>query len=151
MNKPKNSVRVWNGVVQAFMPDQPSACQGGDVPFEQGRAGDALAQDFQTAICATCPVLVTCARHALEHEPYGLWGLTERQRGNLGGVVAEEWAEQTMDPMTAITELENNGIHLDTIEEMVTPRPTNRVVINAIKVRRATAQSRTEPALRVAA
>ena len=151
MNKHKTPVRVWDGVIQAFEPDGPSACQGGDVPFEQGRAGDALAQQFQKEVCASCPVLVACARHALEHEPYGLWGLTESQRGNLGGVVAEEWAERTMDPMTAITELEANGIHLDTIEEMVTPTRANQVVFAAIKVRRGLAPSGNVTSLRVAA
>jgi WhiB family redox-sensing transcriptional regulator len=37
------------------------------------------------AICATCPVIQACRRHALTvQEPYGVWGgLTESDRANL--------------------------------------------------------------------
>ena len=37
-------------------------------------------------ICATCPLQQACITHALVYEPWGVWGLTERERGALGGV-----------------------------------------------------------------
>jgi WhiB family redox-sensing transcriptional regulator len=36
------------------------------------------------ALCDTCPVRVDCHRHALHHEPYGVWAaLSEKQRHRL--------------------------------------------------------------------
>lgn len=44
------------------------------------------------AVCATCPVLLTCREHALAaREPYGVWGgLSEADREQLlsGGLLA---------------------------------------------------------------
>lgn len=69
----------WDWQLQA-------ACQGKDEVFfhpdgERGRdraRREALAKE----ICTSCPVLLTCRRHALETgEPYGTWGgLSERDR-----------------------------------------------------------------------
>jgi WhiB family redox-sensing transcriptional regulator len=38
--------------------------------------------DAAKAVCATCPVVTQCRRHALNvREPYGVWGgLTEQER-----------------------------------------------------------------------
>jgi WhiB family redox-sensing transcriptional regulator len=37
------------------------------------------------AICATCPVIAHCLKHALDvQEPYGVWGgMSEDERGEL--------------------------------------------------------------------
>ena len=48
------------------------------------------------AVCATCPVRLLCAEHALRvREPYGVWGgLSESDRDEIiaGRTVAPEWA-----------------------------------------------------------
>lgn len=50
---------------------------------EGERGSSRLRRDLAAkAVCATCPVIVACARHALRvREPYGVWGgLTEDER-----------------------------------------------------------------------
>jgi WhiB family transcriptional regulator, redox-sensing transcriptional regulator len=50
----------------------------------EGERGGARVMRDQAAkaVCATCPVLAECARHALAvHEPYGVWGgMSEDER-----------------------------------------------------------------------
>lgn len=50
----------------------------------EGERGPARARREATAkaICAKCPALLECRRHALQvHEPYGIWGgLSESER-----------------------------------------------------------------------
>jgi WhiB family redox-sensing transcriptional regulator len=63
------------------------ACRGEDPGLffhpdgERGPAREAR-ESAAKAICGGCPVLVICARHALEvREPYGVWGgLSEDER-----------------------------------------------------------------------
>ena len=63
------------------------ACRGADPNIffhpegERGPAREARAKAAK-AICASCPVRVTCAEHALSvREPYGVWGgLSEDER-----------------------------------------------------------------------
>jgi WhiB family transcriptional regulator, redox-sensing transcriptional regulator len=66
------------------------SCRGMDsgVFFHpEGERGPARANRERRAkeICASCPVLELCRRHALEvHEPYGVWGgLSEAERDDL--------------------------------------------------------------------
>jgi WhiB family redox-sensing transcriptional regulator len=51
------------------------------------------------AVCATCPVIDACARHAIEaREPYGVWGgLSETDR-------EEIWAQRRDVPAEAARE-----------------------------------------------
>ncbi|MFE6746436.1 WhiB family transcriptional regulator [Kitasatospora purpeofusca] len=51
---------------------------------ERGAAHHAR-EEAAKAVCADCPVLLECRRHALEtREPYGVWGaLTEDDRHRL--------------------------------------------------------------------
>ena len=63
------------------------ACRGADPNIffppegERGPAREAR-EKAAKAICASCPVRVTCAEHALSvREPYGVWGgLSEDER-----------------------------------------------------------------------
>lgn len=63
------------------------ACRGADPNIffhpegERGPAREAR-EKAAKAICASCPVRVTCAEHALTvREPYGVWGgLSEDER-----------------------------------------------------------------------
>lgn len=63
------------------------ACRGADPNIffhpegERGPAREAR-ETAAKAICATCPVRITCAEHALTvREPYGVWGgLSEDER-----------------------------------------------------------------------
>jgi WhiB family redox-sensing transcriptional regulator len=41
-------------------------------------------------LCATCPLVEACLRHALENGEYGVWGMTdEKERKQLGGKPAQ--------------------------------------------------------------
>jgi len=71
---------IWDWQMQG-------ACRGMDSSFffhPEGERGPARANRERRAkeICAVCPVLETCRRHALEvQEPYGVWGgLSEHER-----------------------------------------------------------------------
>ena len=63
------------------------ACRGADPNIffhpegERGPAREAR-EKAAKAICASCPVRITCAEHALSvREPYGVWGgLSEDER-----------------------------------------------------------------------
>lgn len=63
------------------------ACRGEDPSLffhpegERGAVREAR-DEAAKAICSTCPVLRTCAEHALQaREPYGVWGaMTEDDR-----------------------------------------------------------------------
>lgn len=131
--------RVWSGQVKEFTPSDVPECDGVlDVPYiEPGRVTDEDARKFQDEYCFACPILVECARHAMNNEPYGTWGLTENQRSSLGGVVAEEWADKKVDPHAAIEELEGKGLDLDTITTIASAAgPRNQYVYRAIADRR---------------
>ncbi|GAA4713680.1 hypothetical protein GCM10023215_65880 [Pseudonocardia yuanmonensis] len=71
---------IWDWQMQG-------ACRGMDSSFffhPEGERGPARANRERRAkeICAACPVLEMCRRHALEvQEPYGVWGgLSEHER-----------------------------------------------------------------------
>ncbi|MGH3343064.1 MAG: WhiB family transcriptional regulator [Carbonactinosporaceae bacterium] len=77
---PGPRAEVWDWQLHA-------ACRhAGDELFfhPEGERGAARrARDLAAkAFCASCPVLVECARHALAvREPYGVWGgMTEEER-----------------------------------------------------------------------
>lgn len=63
------------------------ACRGADSSVffhpdgERGRAR-AMREHRAKAICAECPVMMTCRQHALSvGEPYGIWGgMSESER-----------------------------------------------------------------------
>lgn len=66
------------------------ACRGVDTVLffhPDGERGSARArrQAAAKAVCADCPVLEACRRHALAvHEPYGVWGgMSEEERTRL--------------------------------------------------------------------
>lgn len=136
---PEMKPRVWNGHVKEFTPSETPECKGVlNVPYvEPARVTEADAQKFQDEYCFACPILIECARHAMNNEPYGTWGLTENQRASLGGVVAEEWAEKKVDPHAVIAELEALGLDLDTITTIASAAgPRNQHVYRAIAERR---------------
>lgn len=63
------------------------ACRGADTVLffhPDGERGSARRrrQAAAKAVCARCPVLQDCRRHALQvHEPYGIWGgMSEEER-----------------------------------------------------------------------
>jgi WhiB family redox-sensing transcriptional regulator len=67
-----------------------AACRGEDSALffhpENERGEARAARDAAAkAVCATCPVVVQCARHALRvREPYGVWGgMSEDERAAL--------------------------------------------------------------------
>ena len=57
-----------------------AACRGSDVAaffHPEGERGPSRVarEKAAKAVCATCPVLLQCAEHALRvREPYGIWG-----------------------------------------------------------------------------
>lgn len=82
------------------MPDlSEGACNGYETelwfawPIERGerntdRPDKALAMRMHRdalAICADCPLALTCAQYAMANEERGLWGITEAERWHLGG------------------------------------------------------------------
>lgn len=129
--------RVWDGVVKPFIPTEQPACQGEPQPTTEGYgAENQAALDYQAAVCAACPVLVACASHAMNSEPYGLWGLTEKQRWHLGGVVPEEWANIAPNPDKALDELEASRLALDIVEQIITVTgPRNQPAFLALAAR----------------
>lgn len=67
-----------------------AACRGRDSAMffhpEGARGPSRAARETRAqAVCATCPVIKACRRHALSvQEPYGVWGgLTETDRAEL--------------------------------------------------------------------
>jgi WhiB family transcriptional regulator, redox-sensing transcriptional regulator len=80
---PEPVTEVWDWQMQA-------ACRGMDSAFffhPERERGPAKADREARAkeICARCPVLEPCRRHALAaEEPYGVWGgLTEAERDDM--------------------------------------------------------------------
>lgn len=66
------------------------ACRGADSaiffhPENERGPARAARERHAKSICAHCPVLADCRRHALTvHEPYGVWGgLSESERAGL--------------------------------------------------------------------
>lgn len=66
------------------------ACRGADTllffhPDGERGAARVRRQTAAKAVCAACPVLSNCRRHALMvHEPYGVWGgLSEEERARM--------------------------------------------------------------------
>jgi len=66
------------------------ACRGADTLLffhPDGERGSARRrrQVAAKAVCARCPVLDECRRHALQvHEPYGVWGgMSEEERSRV--------------------------------------------------------------------
>ncbi len=66
------------------------ACRGADTLLffhPDGERGSARRrrQVSAKAVCARCPVLDECRRHALQvHEPYGVWGgMSEEERSRV--------------------------------------------------------------------
>lgn len=111
--------RVWDEVIRTFIPSDRPACQGIQeataAAYDEPSAG--LIQ--QRVSCVGCPVFIACARHAIDHEPWGLWGLTEEQRWNLGGVVPKDWADHVPDPQIALDELHEQGVPFDAVVAVV--------------------------------
>lgn len=107
--------RVWDGVVKPFVPADKPACQGQSDPTSARCDENDTAVAYQKRVCAGCPVFASCASHSMDHEPYGLWGLTEAQRWNLGGVVPKEWGNLIPNPDVALDELQASGISLDVV------------------------------------
>lgn len=77
-------------VTDAYEWQQQAACRGLDssVFFHpSGERGASRTRRAERAkeICAGCPVLAQCRKHALaSHEPYGVWGgLTEEERDRM--------------------------------------------------------------------
>lgn len=66
-----------------------AACRGNPAPFfhpyGEREPSRSRRQQAAKAVCATCPVLPACRRHALAaREPYGVWGgLSEEERDAL--------------------------------------------------------------------
>lgn len=80
---PVSSLDVWEWQFAGSCRDQ-----DGRLFFHpEGERGPARIKraDAAKAVCATCPVLEQCRRHALTvREPYGVWGgLTEEEREEL--------------------------------------------------------------------
>ena len=150
----ENKARVWKGVVREFTPPGTPACEGvHDVPYlEPGRVTNADALAFQDEYCMACPIFVQCARHAMSNEPYGTWGLTENQRASLGGVVAPEWANKRLDPTGAVLELEDAGVPLRTIGEIVSAADShNQDALRALRARQRQVAARASSTTAVAA
>lgn len=114
--------RIWDEVIVPFAPAQPGACEGveeftmNDAGYSVRRQG-ALA--LQADFCASCPILRECIAHSYNHEPYGLRGLTEHQRRDLGGVVASEWADYEANPAQALEEIGTSGIPVELVKEVI--------------------------------
>ncbi len=77
---PGPNADIWDWQLQGL-------CRGVDSSFffhPDGERGQARAQREARAkaMCARCPVLEQCRRHALSvHEPYGVWGgMSESER-----------------------------------------------------------------------
>lgn len=68
----------------AWMAD--AACAGADTDLFYPEAGDYRAAERAKAVCARCPVIDDCLRHALTSpvEQHGVWGgLTPNERSQL--------------------------------------------------------------------
>lgn len=106
---------MWDGRIVAFhVEGETMACLDLDsVPDSEpyGEFTDEV-RKFQERFCADCPVFVQCALHAMDHEPYGTWGLTEGQRADFGGAVPREWSGWVPDPQRAARTASMSGVDL---------------------------------------
>ncbi len=82
--------RLPTPVAETYSWQMQGSCRGMDSAFffhPEGERGPAKATREARAkqICAGCPVLEQCRRHALSaHEPYGVWGgLSEGERDDI--------------------------------------------------------------------
>lgn len=82
--------RLPDPVSDAWEWQMRGACRGmdsGDFFHPDGERGAARARREERAkqVCARCPVVEECRRHALAvHEPYGVWGgLSEAERDHI--------------------------------------------------------------------
>jgi WhiB family redox-sensing transcriptional regulator len=63
-----------------------AACAGlgSDLFFVDDESDGYDREDLLRDVCTSCPVLATCAGHAIEHEEFGFWGnMTERERRSI--------------------------------------------------------------------
>lgn len=53
----------------------PCIAEGSDLWFADDARGAARAK----SLCGSCPVVVACGRHGIEHEDWGIWGGMDEQ------------------------------------------------------------------------
>ncbi|MDH6142334.1 WhiB family redox-sensing transcriptional regulator [Kitasatospora sp. GP30] len=82
--------KPYKPLLQQWAWQQSAACRGMDAThFHSPRGEHRKARREREArarqVCASCPVLASCAEFALDYrEPHGVWGeLSERERGEL--------------------------------------------------------------------
>lgn len=82
--------------------------------------GPAAREHEARLICATCPFLLECGLHALEHEEYGTWGaLSERDRRDLGGQGRPGTPGPAGSPRNAVKRLSEAGVPGDKITALL--------------------------------
>jgi WhiB family redox-sensing transcriptional regulator len=83
-----------------------AACRGADVtafyhPSQERSRSRERRIERAKAVCAQCPVLSACRRHALStREPYGVWGgLSEDERAGILGVRSLQYPGPAQRPV----------------------------------------------------